>query len=54
MVDNDKSKKLGLADLVGISKLLDTLVEQGNLTSVERDKVAWNASSILYNLFWIV
>lgn len=40
MVDNDKSKKLGLADLVGISKLLDTLVEQGNLTSAERDKVA--------------
>lgn len=39
-MDNDKSKKLGLADLVGISKLLDTLVEQGNLTSVEREKVA--------------
>ena len=40
MADNNSSKKLSLADLVGINKLLDALVEQGNLTRAERDTVA--------------
>ena len=40
MADNDKSKKLSLIDLVGISKLLDTLVEQEDLPRAECDKVA--------------
>lgn len=40
MSDNKNNKQLSLVDLVGIGKLLDSLVEQDKLKRNERDKVA--------------